>query len=180
MRMTNTTADGGRLSALGESEQAVCSVDAMDEPLRHLSPEAFERLLVVSTRGDPSRVEEVVRAADADPSNVLVVPVSGSAVRYDGPLTVADRTAPSDMTGVGVRFTDGLRRFDGPAWVVVDNFNIFLMYADRNRVYRFMDSLTGKARESGARGLYCTVRDAVTDETYQTFRNLFDTEIDLR
>jgi len=178
--MTDATTDGGSLSALDEGEQAVCSVDAMDEPLRHLPPQAFERLLVVSTRGDPGRVEDVVRAADADPSNVLVVPVSGSSVRYEGPLTVADRTGPSDMTGVGVRFTDGLRRFDGPAWVVVDNFNIFLMYADRRRVYRFIDSLTGKARESGARGLYCTVRDAVTDETYQTFRNLFDTEIDLR
>jgi hypothetical protein len=166
--------------SLGEGEQSVCSVGAMDDPLGHLPPEAFKRLLVISTGGDPSRVEDAVVRAGADPTDVLVVPVSGSAVRYDGPLGVADRTPPSDMTGVGVRFTEGLRHFDGPAWVVVDNFNVFLMYTDEKRVYRFMDSLTEKAREAGARGLYCTVRDALTDTTYETFRNLFDSETDLR
>ncbi|MCX2818262.1 hypothetical protein EGH25_02705 [Haladaptatus sp. F3-133] len=166
--------------SLREGEQSVCPIDAMDDPLRQLPPETFERMLVVSTRGDPERVERAVRDAGADPTNVVVVPVSGSAIRYDGPLTVGKRVAPSDMTGVGVRFTEALRGFDEPAWVVVDNFNVFLMYTDQKRVYRFMDSLTGKARESGARGLYCTVRDALTDTTYQTFRNLFDSETDLR
>ena len=171
---------GANTVSLREGEQSICSVDAMDDPLRHLPREAFDSLLVVSTRGDPRRVEDAVRAADVDPSKVFVVPVSGSAVRYDGPLRVADRTPPSDMTGVGVRYTEALRRFDGPAWVVVDNFNVFLMYADEKRVYRFMDSLTEKARETGARGLYCTVRDAIADTTYETFRNLFDSETDLR
>ena len=178
--MTDAATDADAPVSLREGEQSICSVDAMDDPLRHLPPDAFDRLLVVSTRGDPARVEDAVRDAGADPSEVLVVPVSGSAIRYDGPLRVADRTPPSDMTGVGVRFTEGLRGFDGPGWVVIDNINVFLMYADQKRVYRFMDSLTGKARESGARGLYCTVRDALTDTTYQTFRNLFDSETDLR
>lgn len=180
MTDTATNADADASVTLREWEQSVCSVDAMDDPLSHLPPEAFKRLLVVSTRGDPSRVENAVLKAGADPTDVLVVPVSGSSIRYDGPLRVADRTPPSDMTGVGVRFTEGLRRFDGPAWVVVDNFNIFLMYTDEKRVYRFMDSLTEKAREARARGLYCTVRDALADTTYEKFRNLFDSEIDLR
>jgi hypothetical protein len=152
----------------------------MQNPIAHLPSEAFDRLVVVSTHPAPDRLESTVRGAGGEPSNVAVVPVSGSAVRYDGPLMLTDRVAPSDMTGVGVRFTEALRGFDGPAWVVVDNFNVFLMYADEKRVYRFVDSLTSKAREAGARGVYCTVRDAVTDTTYQTFRNLFDTETDIR
>ncbi|MFP4188671.1 MAG: hypothetical protein ACLFR5_04585 [Halobacteriales archaeon] len=180
MKVNDAATDTDPPVSLRDGDQSICYIDAMDDPLRHLPPEAFERLLVVSTRGDPARVERSVREAGADPSNVTVVPVSGSAIRYKGPLHVAGRVAPSDMTGVGVRFTEALRGFDGPAWVVVDNFNVFLMYADQKRVYRFMDSLLGKARESGARGLYCTVRGALTDTTYQTFRNLFDTETDLR
>lgn len=170
----------GPVNSLREGEQAICSVDAMDEPLEYLPPEAFERLLVVSTQGDPRRIESVVRESDADPSNVYVVPVSGSAVRYDGPLRVSDRIAPSDMTGIGVRFTDGLERLGDSVWVVVDNLNVFLMYSDEKRVYRFLDSLTTKASEAGARGLYCTVRDALSDETYSRIRQVFDAEIDLR
>jgi len=176
--MSESASDGE--ITLDEGEQTVCLIDAMDEPLRHLPRDAFDSLLVVSTSGAPARVEEAVRDAGADPSDALVVPVSGGAVRYDGPLRVADRVAPSDMTGVGVRFTEGLRRLDGERWVVIDNFNVFLMYADEKRVYRFMDSLSSKAREHEARGVYCTVRDALADKTHHTFRNLFDTETDLR
>lgn len=177
MRMNETTR---RVSELPKGAQAVCSVDAMDDPLSHLPQEAFEALVVVSTRGDPARVEASVRQAGGDPSNVLVVPVTGSAVRYDGPIHVAERVPPSDMTGVGVRYTDGLRHLDGDIWTVVDNFNVFLMYADERNVYRFLDSLTDKTRQTGARGIYCTVRDAIGDSTYRKFRQIFDEEIDLR
>lgn len=169
-----------KLEGLTAGKQSICSVGAMEDPLGYLPPGAFQSLVVVSTRGDPSRVEEKVSNAGGDPSNVFVVPVTGSEVRYDGPLNVARRTPPSDMTGVGVRFTEGLSQVDGPAWVLVDNLNVFLMYSEEKRVYRFIDSLTGKARNADARGLYCTVRDAVSDETYARFRPLFDVEIDLR
>jgi hypothetical protein len=169
-----------KLGDLRTGEQSICSVGPMEDPLGYLPSGAFESLVVVSTRGDPNRVEEKVADAGGDPSNVFVVPVTGSAVRYDGPLQVARRTAPSDMTGVGVRFTEALNRVEGPAWVLVDNLNVFLMYSEEKRVYRFTDSLTGKARNADARGLYCTVRDAVSDDTYARFRPLFDAEIDLR
>lgn len=168
------------LAGLQEGSQSICPVDAMDDPLRYLPSEAFDSLIVVSTRGDPESVEESVREAGGDPSDVLVIPVSGSAARYDGPLRVADRVAPSDMTGVGVRYTEGLRILDGETWTVVDNFNVFLMYTGERKVYRFLDSLTDKSRQSGARGIYCTVRDAIGDMTYAKFCQLFDEEIDLR
>lgn len=184
--MTKEITDGGG----GENEdgaitlepgtQAIAKVSAMDDPLRHLPPEAFDNLLLICTRGDPSAVEEVVLESGADPSRVLVVPVTGTSLRYDGPLRVADRTAPNDMTKVGVNFTKGLNEIDDDGWVFVNNFNVFLMYADENTVYRFMNSLTNEARQAGARGVYCTVRDAIGDTTYEKFRQLCDTELDLR
>jgi len=183
--MTNETTDedgnGDRDISLDPGTQAIAKVPAMEDPLRHLPPEAFDDLLLICTRGDPSAVEEVVLESGADPTRVLVVPVTGTSLRYDGPLRVADRTAPNDMTKVGVNFTNGLSEIGGEdAWVVVNNFNIFLMYADENTVYRFMSSLTKEARQAGARGVYCTVRDAIGDTTYEKFRQLCDTELDLR
>lgn len=161
--------------------QAIAKVSAMDDPISMLPAEAFEGLLLICTRGDPSGVEEIVLESGADPSRVLVIPVSGTSLGYDGPLRVAERTSPNDMTKVGVNFTNGLHELDGEgAWVVVNNFNVFLMYADENTVYRFMNSLTEEARKAGARGVYCTVRDAIGDTTYEKFRQLCDTEIDLR
>lgn len=160
--------------------QAIAKISAMKDPLSSLPPEAFEGLLLICTRGDPRGVEELVLEAGADPSKVLVIPVSGTSLGYDGPLRVAGRTSPNDMTKVGVNFTNGLEEIDGEPWVVVNNFNVFLMYADQNTVYRFMNSLTNEARQAGARGLYCTVRDAIGDKTYEKFRQLCDVEIDLR
>lgn len=174
-----TTEDDGTVS-LEPGTQAIAKTSAMDDPLSFLPSEAFEGLLLICTRGDPSGVEETVLEAGADPSKVLVIPVSGTSLRYDGPLRVADRTAPNDMTKVGVNFTNGLDETEGETWVVVNNFNVFLMYADENTVYRFMNSLTNEARQAGARGLYCTVRDAVGDTTYEKFRQLCDVELDLR
>lgn len=178
--MTRDEEESGSHVSLEPGAQAVAKVPAMDDPLRFLPPDAFESLLVVSTRGDPGGVEERVRNAGGDPSQVLVVPVSGTSLRYDGPLRISERVPPSDMTKVGINFTNGLGELDEDAWVVVDNFNVFLMYADEDLVYRFMNSLTNEARQAGVRGLYCTVRDAIDDTTYEKFRQLCDEELDLR
>lgn len=186
--MTGTTDEDrkGAVASLEPGTQAVAMVSAMQDPLRFLPDEAFDSLLVVCTRGDPRAVEERARDAGADPSEVLVVPVSGASIRYKGDLRLAERAAPSDMTKVGVNFTNGLtelrERNDGSQcpWVVLDNFNIFLMYSNEKTVYRFMDSLTKEARRADARGMYCTVRDAIGDTSYSKFRSLCDTEIDLR
>jgi hypothetical protein len=178
---TTEDGDGNGVINLEPGTQAVAKVPAMEDPLCHLPPEAFDDLLLICTRGDPSAVEEVVLGSGADPSRVLVVPVTGTSLRYDGPLRVAERTAPSDMTKVGVNFAEGLSEIDDEGgWVFVNNFNVFLMYADENTVYRFMNSLTNETRQAGARGVYCTVRDAIGDTTYEKFRQLCDTEIDLR
>lgn len=167
--------------SLEPGTQAVAKIPAMKRPQSFLPPEAFDSLLFICTRGDPESVEERVLEVGRDPSRVLVLPVSGTSIRYDGPLKLSDRAGPNDMTKVGINFTNGLRSLEGESpWVVVDNFNVFLMYADESLVYRFMNSLTNEARQAGARGIYCTVRDAIEDETYEKFRQLCDVELDLR
>lgn len=174
------TIEGGKLDMM-PGTQAIVSMKAMDEPLELLPSDAFDSLLVVSTGGHPRKIEEKVREANGNPSEVLVVPVTGSSLRYNGPLRLAERTGPNDLTKIGVNINNGLRELDGTdSWVVFDNINVFLMYADDSRVYRFMDTVVGSARQTNARGVYCTVRDAIADQTYQRFRQLCDEEIDAR
>lgn len=165
---------------LDDGQQAIAMLSAMDDPLHLLPDHAFDELLVLSTRGHPQEIQDHVEARGVDPSDVYVLPVSGSAVRYDGPLNVAERTGPTNLTKVGVVFSNTLESMADEPWVLVDNFNILLMYADESRVYRFMDTMIGNVRNRDGCGVYCTVRDAVDDQTYEKFRQLCEVEIDRR
>lgn len=174
------TIENGKVE-IQRGTQAIVSIKAMSEPVELLPEEAFGSLLVVSTGGHPRNIEDKVREAGGDPSEVLVVPVTGSSLRYDGPLRLAERTGPNDLTKVGVNINNGLRELDDrEPWVLFDNINVFLMYADDSRVYRFMDTVVGSTRQAGGRGVYCTVRDAIADQTYERFRQLCDREVDAR
>jgi len=173
------TIEDGKVD-INPGTQAIVSVKAMSGPLELLPEEAFGSLLVVSTGGHPRNIEEKVREAGGSPSKVLVVPVTGSSLRYDGPLRLAERTGPNDLTKVGVNINNGLRELDREPWVLFDNINVFLMYADDSRVYRFMDTVVGSTRQAGGRGVYCTVREAIADQTYERLRQLCDQEIDTR
>ncbi|MDY7080907.1 MAG: hypothetical protein SXQ77_00510 [Halobacteria archaeon] len=163
--------------------QAIVMTSPMTDPLDSLPDEAFDNLLVVSTSGHPKEMEKSIVKRGKDPSNVAVIPVSGSTLRYDGSLNMSRRIGPNDLTSIGITFSNLLNEIGGEddeAWVVFDNINILMMYANERNVYRFMNTAIGKTRQAGARGLYCTVRDAIKDQSYDSFRQLCDEEIDIR
>lgn len=143
--------------------------------LGRLPPEAYQNLLVVTTTHTPKRIQSAVESGGGNPSEVGVVPVSGSGSTYDGPLWTADRVDPSDLTGLSMRFSDAARYLQpGQGWVLVDNVTVLLMYAPEENVYRLLSSLTSYLRGREIRGLYGIVRSAMNDETYQRFRGIFD------
>lgn len=180
VRTTEPGADGDAIRT-APGEQTLALVESMATPIDGLPREAFENLLVVSAARPPGRVEAAVRRADADPATVGVVPVSGSPVDYDGPLWTASVVSPTDLTGIEMRFTDAMRHVKpDEGWVLFDNVNVLLMYAQSSNVYRLVSSLTGQARERGAHGVFALVRDAVSEETHSQFRSLFDAEVDRR
>jgi hypothetical protein len=167
------TTDGGSF-ALSPGEQALVSVPSMGSPLSVLPDEAFENLLVVSATAAPDKVEAIVRRRGGDPQKVGVIPVTGSQVEYDGPLWTTDAVDPSDLTGISIRFSKAMEYVMRGGWVVVDNVNILLMYGREEQVFRLFESVVSSARAKEAAGAYCTVRDAVTDQTYSRFRNSCD------
>lgn len=161
-------------------DQAIVMVSAMTHPLDVLPDNAFENLLIVSTKEHPNEIERRVEERGGDPSDVVVIPVSGSRLRYKGDLQVSNRRGPTDLTGIGVDFMQGLTIIGSRGWVVFDNINVFLMYANEENVYHFMDTAIGNAKAHGVTGAYFTVRDAIKDQTYARFLEVCDTEFDLR
>lgn len=167
------TTDPPALS-LDPGEQALVSVPSMGTPLTYLPDDAFDNLLVVSATASPSKVEAVVERRGGDPSAVGVIPVTGSPGEYDGPLWTTDPVDPSDLTGISMRLSTALNYVLSGGWVVFDNVNVLLMYGREEQVYRLLDSVSDGVRERDARGAFCTVREAVTDETYDRLAGLFD------
>ncbi|WP_276281594.1 DUF7504 family protein [Halorussus caseinilyticus] len=167
----------GRGFSLTPGEQALVSVPSMGSPLSVLPDDAFENLLVLSATASPEKVESLVERRGGDPEKVGVVPVTGSPTEYDGPLWTTDPVDPSDLTGISIRLSKAMQYVMPGGWVVVDNVNVLLMYGREEKVFRLFDSVVSNAREKDACGAYCTVRDAVTDETYSRLRGFCDREI---
>lgn len=143
--------------------------------LDRLPPVVYENLLVVTTTQTPRRIQSAVESGGGDPSDVGVIPVSGSGSTYDGPLWTAERVDPSDLTGLSMRFSEAARYLQqGAGWVLVDNVTVLLMYAPEEHVYRLLSSMTAYLRDRDVRGLYGAVPTAMDDSTYQRFLGMFD------
>jgi len=167
--------------ALDARTQSLVLIPSLRSPLALLPEAAFENLLVVSTTRPPGKVEQLVRERGGDPSTVGVVPVSGSPVEYDGPCWTTSVVHPNDLSGIHDRFERGMNHVKpGEGWVVFDNVNVLLMYAERASVVNFLDSVARAVRRRNAAGAYALVRDAVADDTYARFADVFDVERDHR
>lgn len=182
MAQTDPAGSEEGLAGLGPREQAVVSIDSTSDCLDVVPDRALDAdAVVVTTSCHPRNVEERAKCYDGDLERVRVIPVGDQSLQYDGPLTVAKRTGPTDLTGVGVRFTEFVRSLDSEdPWVVVDNLNVFVMYSDADRVCRFLDTVMEKSRKHGARGVYFAVQEAATDDTYRALTKPCDRELDLR
>lgn len=174
-------ADGESRTAVDPDagEQVLLLAPSTGSPLRALPEDAFENLLVLSIRS-PRRVERVVRECGGDPRNVGVVPISGTEASYDGPLWTTERVSPSDLTGISMRFSAGLRHVSADGYVVVDNLSTLLMYAPEDRLHRFVGHLVQSTRDRGARGMYAVVAEAVSTETRDRFEGPCDRAVDWR
>jgi len=134
-------------------------------------------VLVVTYRDTPNLLERRLRDRDIDPDTVTVIPVTGTDLAYTGPLTVTDRVAPSDLTGLGIRLATTLDDLDAGDWLYVRGLSAALMYVTPDRLYRFLDYLTHAARARDLRAVYEFYRPALSDTVYARFRGLFDDEI---
>lgn len=165
---------------LRPGEAALARLATRDSPIEHLPSQALENLLVV-TVSPPARVERAVREAGGDPNDVGIVPVSASAVDYDGPCWIAERVSPSDLTGISIQFSRGERYLaEGTGWVVVDGLGTMLMYVEEAKLYRLLSHFVTRARDRRLRHVTGLVDEVVSSETLARFRELHDRSVSLK
>lgn len=150
------------------------------DPLSTLPERAYDNLLVVAARDHPNKIEQRLVRDGRDVDNVGVVPVAPATAEYRGDLWTTDPVRPGDLTGIGMRFSDAVKHVESDTgWVFVDALGVLLMYSDDARVCRFFQTLLGRVRARGARGVYCVDPAAITDETYERLRGMCDAECGL-
>jgi len=151
----------------------------MASPIEQLPARAYQNLIVVSSES-PSNVAEQFRSVGADLDAVAHIPVSGADTDYDGPMWTCDPLVPDDLTGLSMRLSRAFEALDGDGYLLVENLNVFLLYASESRVVRFLEHLTELAADHGVTGIYSLVGDAVDDGTCDRIRLSVDTDIDRR
>jgi len=168
------------LADIEPGEQVLVTIEGGKFGYGALPAVAFENLFVVSVGREPRKVQQAIEAQGADPKRVGVVPVTGASVEYDGPLWLADRVGPMDLTGISIEFSRGFSHLTpGSGWMLFDSVSILLMYAGPERVFRLLDSIASACRGRDVRGIYVVDRNALTNETLNTLRGLADRTIDL-
>ena len=165
--------------SLEEGTQLLLSLSSMQSPVAYLPPDATRNLIVVSSK-QPSAVADRLQSAGVDIENVAHVPISGGEMAYDGAMWTCDPLVPDDLTGLSMRLSKAFQALDSGGYLLVENLNVFLMYAAQARVVRFLDHVTGLAEDHDITGIYTLVGDAVTDETYDRLRLSVDRELDHR
>ena len=165
--------------SLEQGTQLLLSLSSMQSPVTYLPADAFRNLIVVSS--EPSAaVADRLADAGADLDAVVHVPISGAETAYDGPMWTCDPLVPDDLTGLSMRLSRAFEALGDDGYLLVENLNVFLMYAAESRVVRFLDHVTELADDHDITGIYTLVGDAVTEEMYDRFRLSVDTEVDSR
>jgi hypothetical protein len=174
--MTSTSnATQGSDQGVVPGTQLLAALSSMESALSVPPTGAFENLLLISPNS-PQQVEAELRDREIDVSNVGLIPISGSTHTYEGPLWTTDAISPNDLTGLSMAFTRSLQHLTrGHGWVLFENLNVLLMYADEQQVYRLVDHLIEKTREREVNGAYTVVEGAIGEQTFAKLQNRFDT-----
>lgn len=136
----------------------------------------------VSTRTRASAVEREYRQVAPGPALRVVDCVSrqfGDAPSDGHHRFVSDA---GDLTGVGIRASEFLRRLQASCDTValgMHTLSTTLMYADLQRVYRFLHVLTGRVQSAGFRGGF-VLEDVGDARSFTTLTQLFDGLVEVR
>jgi len=165
--------------SLEQGAQLLLSLSSMQSPFAHLPADATRNVIVVSSKPSAAVAD---RLADegAELGAVAHIPVSGAETEYQGPMWTCDPLVPDDLTGLSMRLSRAFEALGEGGYLLVENLNVFLMYAAEDRVVRFLDHLTELARDHGITGIYTLVGDAVAEETFDRLRLSVDRDVDRR
>lgn len=131
------------------------------DPLPAAALPRSDRLLVVSARLHPQRLEQMLRESGRDPANATLLSVWPVELEYDGPVTLTGVVHPGDVTGVGMRLVDALSTLSEGDCVVTDALGVLEMYCEPDVVSRFFSAVLQKTAGQRLHGIH-TVQPGVT------------------
>ncbi len=149
--------------------------------------ERGDAVIRVSTRYTTDELLEDYSDLDFDPSKFGVVDSVSHSLGDDveESATVKHTSSPSDVTGIGIKVSDLIERFQEDPDVehtrlYMDSISTLLMYSELQTVFRFLHVLTGRVRSIGGLGVYTMDPDMHDERDYSTLVQLFDATIELR
>ncbi|SDF20969.1 DUF7504 family protein [Halorientalis regularis] len=162
------------------SSADVAANDLCVDLLSSASPER-QRVLSLSYTRRPTRLVDHWRAThDALPASMAIV-CPESHADGESPDGVHTTHVPaSDLTGASIAISRYLDRWDGdgePITVCLNSLTSLLQYADRDRVFRFLHTITSRCLAVDA-SVHAHLDPATQDEqTVATIATLFDTVV---
>jgi hypothetical protein len=172
-RVTDATFDANSVLVLRPRSET--EADAVRGRLRPDDPGRVCLLAVSFTRPPDRFVAEWTDAAGARPRDAIVV-TSTDQVAEAGSTAVETVSSPGDLTGVGMKSTRHLARWDEAdeeVAVVVESLTHLLEYAHLEALYRFLHVLVARLDAIGARGRFHLDPTAHDDATVNTLKSLF-------
>ena len=174
----NGVPDGVASLPAESGAQTLLTMPSMSTGVTEIPEAGCENLLVVSPWA-PDRVESALRDRGIPVENCGMIPIDGSPVRYDGPLWTTESVTPADLTGLSMRYCEAMRHVEpGSGWVLIDNAQVLLMYADAERVGRLLRRLTSQARNRDVTGVVAVDRGAVGTRTLAKLSDIVGTVVE--
>ena len=138
-------------------------------------PESIELLGVCLSDTPEEWYEEWCEALGTEPTAAVITTPE---LAGDDPDSVDVKTVatPSNLTGIGVKTTPYLNRWDD-AVTVVEPLTVLCQYADTQEVYQFLHVLLARLGSGGETQVYAdpAVED---DRSIELFKSLFDAVVE--
>lgn len=169
-----------QLQTLAAGEQSLVYTKALDCPLQHLPPRAFDSLLIITFR-KPRAVHESLQSVGANMQRVGIISLSPEQVIKPDDHNYTAVVDPGDLTEVSIKYTQALDCFSANSgWVLFEKTSLLEMYHDTPTVKRFIEHVTEVAKGGGHRGVYEVVAGSACSETVQVIERNTQQAVDFR
>ncbi|WP_224448994.1 DUF7504 family protein [Haloprofundus salilacus] len=147
------------------------------DPLPASALPRSDRLLVVSARLHPKRLERFLRESGRDPASATLLSVWPVELDYDGPVDLSGIVHPGDVTGVGMRLVDALSTLSEGDCVATDALGVLNMYCEQDVIFRFFSMMLQKTAGRQLHGVHAVQPGVTLDGALEA---QFDRVVDAR
>lgn len=160
--------------------------DVCLELLSQTPPSKTNVLTITYTDTPDEWVEHWMDHNSVTPVRGGIVSIGQGEAQVEGPAWAAKTVEnPSDLTGIGIEFSELLSGMstaaadDEDIVVCFNSITSLLQYADLQRAFRFLHVVTGRIKTVGGVGHYHIDPEAHDRQTLATLKGLFDAVIEI-